>query len=116
MARTSGMPVGSDVRERLRAAQRAEVEAIAAIQKAVAAEADTRARLDHVILKRQAELSKAARAVQAAQAALVSTSGLEPAAALLNVSSNLLRSAVKETSLDTGAQATTINTPAQHSS
>jgi len=109
------MPVGSDVRERLRAAQRAEVEAIAAIQKAVAAEADTRARLDHVILKRQAELSKAARAVQAAQAALVSTSGLEPAAALLNVSSNLLRSAVKETAQDTGAQATTINTPAQHS-
>jgi hypothetical protein len=116
MARTSGMPVGPDVRERLRVAQRAEAEAIAAVQKALAAEADARARLDQAILKHQGELSKTARAVQAAQASLVRTSGLERAAALLDVSSRVLKSAVKETAQDTSAQATTINTPAQHGS
>jgi len=39
MTRTSGMPVGTDVRERLRTAQRAESEAITSVQKALAAEA-----------------------------------------------------------------------------
>jgi hypothetical protein len=114
--RTNGMPVDSGVRERLRAAQRAEAEATSAVQKALAAEADARARLDQVILKHQAELSKTARAVQAAQASLVRTSGLERAAVLLDVSSKVLKSAVRETEQDARAQATAINTPAQHSS
>jgi len=105
MARTSGMPVGSDVRERLRAAQRAETEAIAAVQKALGAEADARARLEAIILKQRAELSKASHAVQAAQAAVVVTSGLERAAALLDISSQILRSAVKETAASTSTQA-----------
>lgn len=116
MARTSGMPVGADVRERLRAAQRAETEAIAAVQKALGAEADARARLEAITLKQRAELSKTARAVQAAQASLVCTSGLERAAALLDVSSTVLRAAVKETAQDASAQAATINTPVQHGS
>ncbi len=113
MARTRGMPVGPDVRERLRAAQRAETEAIAAVQKALVAEAAARARLDQVILKHQDQLSKAARTVHAAQAAVVRTSGLERAAILLDVSSKVLRSAVKETAQDTSAQATSNNTPRQ---
>lgn len=71
MRRTSGMPAGADVRERLRSAQRAEAEAIAAVQKALAAEADARARLDKVIHRNQAEVSKAAGVVKAAQASLV---------------------------------------------
>jgi hypothetical protein len=112
MVRTSGVPVGSDVRERLRAAQRAEAGAIAAVQRAVAAEASTRARLDQVIVRSQAELSKAAHAVHAAQATLVRTSGLERAAALLDVSSRVLRSAVKDSALDSRVQATSNNTPA----
>ena len=116
MARTSGMPVKSDVRERLRVAQRTEAEAIAGVRKALAAEADARARLEAIILKQRGELSKTARAVQEAQAALVRTSGLERAAALLDVSSKVLRSAVKETAQDASAQATTINTPVQHGS
>ena len=64
MARTIGTPVGSDVRERLRVAQRAEAAAIAAVQKAAAAEADARTRLDAIILKQQAKLSKTTLAVQ----------------------------------------------------
>jgi hypothetical protein len=104
MTRTSGMPIGADVRERLRAAQRAESEAIAAVQRAQSTEADARARLDEVILKHQAEVSKSARAVQSAQAALVRTSGLERAAALLDVSQRDLRSAVKESASGTSAQ------------
>ena len=112
MARMSGVPVGADVRERLRAAQRTEAEAIATVQKALAAEADARARLDEVILRHQAELSKAAHAVHAAQAAVVRTSGLERAAALLDVSSRMLRSAVKEAAQDASAQATSNKTPA----
>jgi hypothetical protein len=104
MTRTSGIPIGADVRERLRAAQRAESEAIAAVQRAQATEAGARARLDEVILKHQAEVSKSARAVQSAQAALVRTSGLERAAALLDVSPRDLRSAVKETASSISAQ------------
>ena len=100
MRRTSGMPVGGDVRERLRAAQRSESEAIAAVQRAMTAEADSRARLEGVILRHQVEVSKAARGVQAAQASLVRTSGLERAAAVLDVTSKVLRSAVKETAQD----------------
>ena len=96
MARTRGMPVSSDVRERLRAAQQAETEAIAAVQKALVAEAAARARLDQVFLRHQDQLSKAARAVHAAQAAVVRTSGLARAAALLDVSSTFLRSVVTE--------------------
>ncbi len=116
MARTSGIPVGVDVRERLRTAQRAEAQAIASVQKALVAEAEAGARLDEIILRHQAGLSKAAHAVHAAQATLVRTSGLERAAALLGVSSRVLRSAVKETAQDASAQATTINTPVQHGS
>jgi len=111
MARTSGLPVGSDVRERLRAAQRAETEAIAAVQKALAAEADARARLDEVILRYRDELSKAARAVHAAQTGVVRTSGLERAAALLNVSSKALRSAAKETEEESSVHPTSNKAP-----
>jgi hypothetical protein len=98
------MPVGADVRERLRAAQRAESVAIAAVQKAQVAEADARARLDAIVLKHQDELSQAARSVQAAQAGVVLTSGLERATALLGVSQKVLKSAVKETAADTSVQ------------
>jgi hypothetical protein len=112
MRTRTGMPIDADVRERLRAAQRAEAEAIAAVQKALFAEATTRARLNRVILRHQAGLSKAAHAVHAAQATLVRTSGLERAAALLGVSSRVLRSAVKDSALDSRVQATSNNTPA----
>ena len=112
MARTTGTPIGADVRERLRAAQRAESQAIAAVQKALSAEAEAGARFHELHLRHQAELAKAAHAVQAAQAAVVSTSGLERAAALLDVPSNVLRAAAKATSRDTSVQATRIKTPA----
>ena len=112
MARTSGIPVGVDVRERLRTAQRAEAQAIASVQKALAAEAEAGARLDEIILRHQAGLSKAAHAVHAAQATLVRTSGLERAATLLGVSSRVLRSVVKDSALDGRVQATSANTPA----
>jgi hypothetical protein len=112
MTRTSGMPVGADVRERLRAAQRAESEAIAAVQKALVAEADAQERFDAVILKHQAEQTKAAGAVRTAQAAVVRTSGLERAAALLDISGRILRLAVKETATDTRVQVTSHKTSA----
>ena len=114
MRRTSGMPVGGDVRERLRAAQRAESEAIAAVQKAMASEADARARLEGVILRHQVEVSKVARGVQAAQASLVQSSGLERAAALLNVTSKVLRLAVKEAAPDASVNTTGNGIPGQH--
>lgn len=114
MTRTNGIPVGADVRERLRVAQRTETEAIAAVQKALGAEADTRARLDQVILRHQAELSKAALAIQEAQAALVRTSGLERAAALLDVTSKALRAAVREAKQETRAKPASNHAPAPH--
>ena len=109
MRRTSGMPVGADVRHRLRAAQRAESEAIAAVQRAMAAEADARARLEGVTLRRQVEVSKAARSVQAAQASVVLTSGPGRAAVLLDVSPKVLKSAVKETAHDAGVHQTSVH-------
>ena len=112
MARTSGIPIGVDVRERLRAAQRAEAQAIATVQKALAAEAEAGARLDDVIFRHRAELSKAARLVHVAQAAVVGTSGLDRAAALLDVSLRVLKSAVKESAHETSVQATSNKTPA----
>ena len=112
MARTSGIPVSVDVRERLRTAQRAEAQAIASVQKALAAEAEVGARLDEIVLRRQAELSKAARLVHLAQAAVVRTSGLDRAAALLDVSLRVLKSAVKESARETSVQATSNKTPA----
>ena len=111
MTRTSGIPVGANVRERLRVAQRTETEAITAIQKALGAEADTRARLDQVMLRHQVELSKAALAVQEAQATLVRTSGLERAAALLEVTSKVLRAAVREAKQETSAKPINNHTP-----
>jgi len=116
MTRTSGIPVGADVRERLRVAQRTETEAIAAIQKALGAEADTRARLDQVMLRHQVELSKAALAVQEAQATLVRTSGLERAAALREVTSKVLRAAVREAKQETSAKPINNHTPERLSS
>ena len=112
MPRTTSTPVGADVRERLRVAQRAESEAIGAVQRALAAEAGVRARLDEIILRHQAEQAKAARGVQTAQAALVRTSGLERAAVLLDVAPRVLRSAVKDAAANTSVQATSNNTPA----
>jgi hypothetical protein len=70
---------------------------------ALGRQADARARFDEAVLRSQAEVSKAARVVQAAQADLVRTLGLERAAMLLDVSSKVLRSAVNETAQDTGA-------------
>ena len=113
MTRTNGIPVGADVRERLRLAQRTETAAIAAVQKALGAQADTHARIDHAMLKHQVELSKAARAVQEAQAALVRTSGLERAAALLDVTSKALRAAVREAKQETSAKPSN-DAPAPH--
>ena len=113
MTRTNGIRVGADVRERLRVAQRTETEAIAAVQKALGAEADTRARLYQVVLRHQAELSKAARAVQEAQAALVRTSGLERAAALLDVTSKALKAAVREAKQEASAKPSN-DAPAPH--
>jgi hypothetical protein len=69
---------------------------------------DPRARPDHVMIRQHAEMSKAARAVRSAQATLVSTSGLERAAGLFDVSSKALRSAVKESSQDTNVQDTDV--------
>ena len=101
-----------DFPEPVEPAQRAEAQAISSVQKALAAEAEAGARLDEIILRHQAGLSKAAHAVHAAQASLVRTSGLERAAALLGVSSRVLRSAVKDSALDSRVQATSNNTPA----
>lgn len=50
-----------------RVAQRAETEAIAAVQKTLGAEADTRARLEQAVLGHQSELSEAAPVVQEAR-------------------------------------------------
>lgn len=117
MTRTNGMPVGAGVRERLRAAQRAESEAIGAVQKAEAALVHARARLEKVILKREAEVSKAAHAVQETQAAVVRISGIGRAATLLDISPTVLKSAVRETSQDAVVQRATIQgASVQHAS
>jgi sigma54-dependent transcription regulator len=97
MPRVSRRPLDERARARLRDAQKAESDAVAAVQAASADKVGARAKLDAVIVKHHVAITGTDRALSKAQAQLVSVSGIERAALLLGEPVAALRAAVRST-------------------
>jgi len=79
----------------LRDAQRVESDAVASVHAAVLNRGDAQAKMDAVIAKQQVAIDVADHALRRAQAHLVSVSGIERAALLLEQPVAALRAAVR---------------------
>jgi hypothetical protein len=97
MPRAVRRPLDERARARLRDAQKAEYDAVAAVHAASADREGARAKLGEVIAKHQVAIGEADNAVNKAQAQLVSVSGIERAALLLEEPVGALRAAVRST-------------------
>jgi hypothetical protein len=95
MPRTTRRPLDGRARARLRDAQRLESDAVALVHAASIDRERTRAKLDAVIAKHQVAIGEADNAVSKAQSQLVSVSGIERAALLLEEPVAALRAAVR---------------------
>ena len=95
MPRTTRRPLDQRARARLREAQRLESDAVAAVHAASVNRDGARAKLDAVIAKHQSAIDRADQALSRAQAHLVSVSGIERAALLLDQPVPTLRAAVR---------------------
>jgi hypothetical protein len=95
MPRATRRPLDERARARLRDAQRIESDVVARVHAAAINREDTIAKLDAVIAKHQGAIDKADHALNKAQAQLVSVSGLERAALLLEKPVATLRAAVR---------------------
>jgi hypothetical protein len=97
MPRATRRPLDERARARLRDAQRRESDAVALVHAAAIDRERSRAKLDTVIAKHQVAIDGADHAVRKAQAQLVSVSGIERAALLLQQPVAALRAAVRST-------------------
>jgi hypothetical protein len=101
MAATSphvgGMPRDVHARERLRAAQQREAQAVAAVYVAERSLGKACAKRDEVLAAATAVVDKARQSVASAQTALVGVSGFDRAAALLGIEVADLRRSVGNT-------------------
>jgi hypothetical protein len=95
MPRAARRPLDERARARLRDAQRIEFDAVARVHATAINREDTLAKLDAVIAKRQDAIDKADHELSKAQAHLVSVSGIERAALLLEKPVATLRAAVR---------------------
>jgi hypothetical protein len=95
MRRTTGRPIDERARARLRDAQRVESDAVALVVAAELNRERTRAKLATVIAKHQAAIDEADQALSKAQAHLVSVSGMNRAALLVDQPVAALRAAVR---------------------
>ena len=95
MPRATRRPLDERARARLRDAQRRESDAVALVHAAAIDRERSRAKLDTVIAKHQVAIDGADHAVRKAQAQLVSVSGIERAALLLQQPVAALRAAVR---------------------
>jgi len=95
MPRATGRPIDERARARLRDAHRAESDAVAFVHAAELNRQRTRAKLDAVIAKHQAAIDEADLALSKAQAHLVSVSGMNRAALLVDQPVAALRAAVR---------------------
>jgi hypothetical protein len=95
MRRTTGRPIDERARARLRDAQRVESDAVALVVAAELNRQRTRAKLATVIAKHQAAIDEADHALSKAQAHLVSVSGMNRAALLVDQPVAALRAAVR---------------------
>ena len=95
MPRTTRRPLDERARARLREAQMLESDAVSAVHAASVNSDGARAKLNAVIAKHQGAISRADHALSEAQARLVSVSGIERAALLLDQPLPTLRAAVR---------------------
>jgi hypothetical protein len=95
MSRASRRPLDERARHRLREAQQKESDAVAAVHAADAAEEAARAKLDTLVRQHQAQIEKAEQRLNLAKAELVSVSGLDRTASLLDEPMKQLRAAVR---------------------
>ena len=97
MPRTTRRPLDERARARLREAQRLESDAVAAVHAASVNREGARAKLDAVVAKHQVAIGEADNVVNKARKHLVSVSGIERAALLLDEPVAALRAAVRST-------------------
>lgn len=95
MPRTTRRPLDERARARLREAQRLESDAVAAVHAASVNSDVARAKLNVIIAKHQGAISRADHALSKAQAHLVSVSGIERAALVVDQPVATLRAAVR---------------------
>ena len=95
MPRTTRRPLDERARARLRDAQRLESDAVAAVHAAAMTKESARAQLDEVIAKHQSKIDETDLALSRTQMHLVSVSGIERAALLLERPVVALRAAVR---------------------
>ena len=95
MPRATRQPLDERARARLRDAQKVESDAVARVHAAVINRGVVQAKLDAVIAKHQVAIHEADHALRKAQAHLVSVSGIERAALLLEEPVATLRGAVR---------------------
>ena len=95
MSRASRTPLDERARHRLREAQHKESEAVAAVHAAHAAKEAAQARLDAHVRQHHSRIETAEQRLNLAKAELVSVSGIERAAALLDLPVKVLRTAVR---------------------
>ena len=95
MSRTNRRPLDERARHRLREAQQKESEAVAAVHAADAAKEAAQTKLDVLVRQHQSRIETAEEQLNLAKAELVAVSGLERAAALLDLPVKVLRSAVR---------------------
>jgi hypothetical protein len=95
MPRVTRRPLDERARARLRDAQRLESDAVAAVHAAAGKKQCTQAKLDAVITKHRGAIDEANHALSKAQAYLVSVSGIQRAALLLEQPVATLRAAVR---------------------
>ena len=95
MPRTTRQPIDERARARLRDAQRVESDAVAHVHAAVIKRGVVQAKLDAVIAKNQVAIHEADHALSKAQAHLVSVSGIERTALLIEQPVAALRAAVR---------------------
>jgi hypothetical protein len=106
MPRTTRRPLDERARARLRDAQKLESDAVALVHAAAIKKESAQDRLDTIIAKHQVAIGTADRALSLAQAHLVSVSGIERAALLLDEPVAALRAAVRSTTGEAGEDPT----------
>jgi hypothetical protein len=104
MPRATRRPLDERARARLRDAQRVETDAVAAVHVAAVTKESAQAKLDAVVAKHRSAIAGADHALSQAQAHLVSVSGIERAALLLDQQVASLRATVRATSGDAGKE------------
>ena len=97
MPRSTRRPLDERARARLRDAQRLESGAVAAVHAAAFNKESAQAKLDAVVAKHKGAIDGANQALSMAQSHLVSVSGIERAALLLEQPAATLRAAVRST-------------------